>query len=156
MRSLILIAALLCACSTNGVTAIAPAGVIANLTVPSDVTTAQIVQIHLSLKNSSDNPISLHLGNVRELSFDPRVIASDGTVVWTRLGGTTSAGEATTLGVAPGDTATFDATWDLRTKPGGTPVPPGVYTVEARVLGDDMPVVSGVTAKIRISGAGKL
>jgi hypothetical protein len=152
MKRLILLLGLLCACSTDRITSVVPAGLVANLDVPSTAVAGQNVLIRLALRNPSSNPVSLHMGIDNDLAFDPTITQANSKYVWSRLAGTNIAGEAGTTVVFPGDTVIFEATWDLRSKPDGIPVPAGLYTVEARILGDgDDMVVSGITSKIRVT-----
>ena len=132
------------------ITAVAPAGLVANLDVPASAAIGQNVLIRLSLKNVSSGPVSIHLGINKEIAFDPAITASNGKLIWNRLAGTTVAGEAEWIGIPPGESLTFDATWDL-TAQDGSFVVPGVYTVTARLVGDGQQVISGITSQIRVT-----
>ena len=153
MKFLVLLVGFLCACSAEPVSPTTPPGILATLAVPTNIAVGQTVSIRLSLKNSTSDPIPVRLGIDKSLAFDPAVTSSDGTRIWSRLAGTVTAGVAETIVIGPGEVEDFDATWSLKRQDGSF-VPAGVYTVEARLVGDgDNVILSGISSRIQVVNA---
>jgi intracellular proteinase inhibitor BsuPI len=99
------------------------------LVAPAAVRAGEPVPVTIRITNPSDKPVDAYFVG-REIAFDIVVRKADSSVVWRRLTGQAVQTVLQVRTLAPGQTLELSDTW-------GQQVPPGDYTVEGVVLGQD-------------------
>lgn len=124
------------------------AGTESNTFQPSDRITLAVI-----IRNRSDAPRTLTVPSSQ--TYDCIVYAGDNKEVWRWSAGRMFAQVITELTLAPGESRTFTATWDLTDRT-GSPLSPGDYSVVGLVPGRAPGLTSSpVTLIIRPPGAKK-
>ena len=99
-----------------------------------------LVEYSISVENTGDAPLELHLQG-REIVFDLSVVGDEGRIVWRRLEGKVSQAILRVEILQPGESFSVHDTWDQKDL-SGRRVAPGFYTLQASLPTDAAPLVS--------------
>jgi hypothetical protein len=108
------------------------------LDVPAVAVAGAPVPFTLLARNATDRPLELYLYG-REITWDVRVEAPDGTLLWNLLGGTAVPAILRIEILQPASMLRSSGTWDQRTNQGDR-VPPGRYRLVAELLTESGPL----------------
>jgi hypothetical protein len=103
---------------------------VAEVRTPSAVSSGQPVSLRLVVRNTSNRPVWLEIGD-STYAFNLIVAESDGVEVWNRLQSMRNGpipAILKTYAIAPGDSVQFQDTWDQQADH-GRQVAPGTYSV---------------------------
>lgn len=98
-----------------------------HLNAPAQARAGGSVPLRLVLQNEGNRPVDVGFGG-RPIAFDFVVLASDGSVVWSRLEGVLVPAILQIRTLVPGEVVEFAAVWDQRDNEGRR-VPSGSYRI---------------------------
>jgi len=100
----------------------------------------QAVRMTFKVVNTSGKAVTYNFGSGQ--CFDVAATNATGTQVWDWASGKVFSQNLSSLSVAPGKALAYNAVWNGRDA-SGHPLPPGVYTLSARLTSDNQPAVTG-------------
>lgn len=131
--AMLLVAALLSSSCTRHL--FDPTVLVLNLSAPPSAILGDSVTFTLRVTNVSANEIALTLySEADDRSFDPIVFDSDSALVWRGTAGLIAGGPGV-ITLMPGETRTFERSWNMRNAEGRL-VAAGQYYVRGRLLGE--------------------
>jgi hypothetical protein len=150
-----LLTMLVVACTADLVTGTQPPstipGLTAQLEAPASARSGDSITLRMVLRNETASPVALPAMSPGNEAFDLIMRTAEGKTVWRHLAGQYISGVGQSRVVQPGETVTYEASWNGRGAD-GVPLRPGSYIVTGRLVDSlDKAVISTRDVTITVS-----